>query len=347
MILPSSYAVTLALIVLGMLCWGSWASLYKATGKLRYELFYFDFAIGLCISALICAFTFGSFGFDGFTFMDDLIHAGKKQDLIGLLAGAVFSLGNMLLLAAVAEAGMATAFPIGIGVAIVIGSAWQIILKPGENLALLLAGCVAIIFGVIVATAAYRAYMLSRVDDLVRTGQQKTTKRQVSPKGAAIAIVGGLILGSFMPLVSDAMSSEIGVGPYSLCVMFALGAFFSTFFFNLFFMNLPITGAPLEIFDYFKLTGRQHLLALISGVVWMCGLLASLISAAAEGGALVGSALSYGLFQGSVLIATLWGLLYWKEFAGADTRVRSMLLVMLVLLVCGIGMIAIAPVVKG
>jgi glucose uptake protein len=345
MILPSSYATTLAIIIFGMICWGSWASLFKATGKLRFELFYFDFGIGTVIAALLCALTLGTFGFDGFTFMDDLLHASKKQDVMGVAAGGIFNLGNMLLLAAVAECGMSVAFPLAIGVAIVVGSAWSFFLKPGQNLALFLIGSMIIIFAVIVCTAAYRLYMFSRVDDMVRTGQQKTTRRRVSSRGAAIAIFGGALMGSYLPLAANAMEGETGVGPYSFTFLFAVGIFLSTFFFNLFFMNLPVSGAPLEIFDYFKSTLRQHVLGVICGAVWILGLVANLTAAAAEGKASVGPAISYGLFQGSVVIAALWGLLYWKEFAEADGRVRAMLVIMVVLFVCGIGLVSVAPII--
>jgi glucose uptake protein len=354
MILPFSYAITLTLIIFGMLCWGSWAAFFKAAGNspggaspgtMRFELFYFDFAIGTVFAALLCALTFGTFGFDGFTFQDDLLHAAKKQDILAVAAGALFNLGNMLLLAAVAEAGMAVAFPLALGIAIVVGSSWQFFLKPGQNLALFLFGIVIVICGVFVCTAAYRFYMLGRADELVRTGAQKSTVRRVSARGAAIAIFGGFILGSYFPLVSNAVEGETGVGPYSLCVLFAVGIFLSTFFFNLFFMNLPVSGAPLEIFDYFKSTRRQHILGVLSGLMWMFGLAANLVSAAVvEGKAIVGQAVSYGLLQGSVLIAAIWGLLYWKEFKDADGRVRSLLIIMLVLFVCGIGLIAVAPV---
>jgi glucose uptake protein len=339
MILPSTYAITLALIIFGMLCWGSWASLFQAaggaTGKMRFELFYFDFAIGTGIASLICALTFGTLGFDGFNFMDDLLHASKKQDLVAILAGGVFNL---------AEGGMSLAFPLGLGTAIVIASVWQFILKPGQNLALMLVGDSAIIFGLFVCTAAYRFYKLSKVDELVRTGQQKSTRRIVSARAAWVAVIGGVILGSYLPLISNAMEGEAGVGPYSLCVLFAAGIVVSTFFFNLFFMNLPLAGAPLEIFDYFKASGKQHLFGLIAGALWILGLAASLVAAATEGKAVVAPAISYGLLQGSLLIAALWGLLVWKEFADADGKVRSMLAIMLVLFVCGIGLVAVSPV---
>jgi glucose uptake protein len=343
MILPPSYVFTLALILAGMLCWGSWASLYKATGKLRFELFYFDFMFGLVVAALLFAFTLGSMGFDGFSFMDDVLHAGKKQDLIGAIAGGVFNLGNMLLLAAVAEAGMAVAFPVGIGVAIVVGSTWRFFLTGGENAVVWLAGALVVAAGVGVAGAAYRLYRLSRVDELVRTGQQKTTRRTANTRGIPIAVFAGLILGSYFPLVTKAMDPEIGVGPYSMGVMFAVGVFASTFLFNLFFMNLPISGQPLEIFEYFKVSRRDHLYGFLAGVLWLVGFDGSLVAGAAEGKATVGPAISYGLLQGAVVIAAIWGLTVWKEYKEADARIRSLLMVMLALFVCGIGLIAVAP----
>jgi glucose uptake protein len=344
MILPPSYAITLTLLILGMLCWGSWASLFKAAGKVRFELFYFDFAFGTVLLSLICALTFGTLGFDGFSFSDDLLHAAKKQDAIGIIAGGVFNLGNMLLLGSIAEAGMAVAFPIGIGMAIVAGSVWNFFLTPAENIGLLVFGLVVIAFAVILCSTAYRAFKLSQVDELVRTGQQKSTRRQVSSKAVLLALIAGLILGSYFPLVTRAMAGDAGLGPYSESVMFAVGIVMSTFFYNLFFMNLPISGRPLEILEYFRATGRQHLLGLLAGAVWILGLIAALVSSASEGKAVVGRAISFGLLQGAVLIAALWGLLYWKEFPGADGRIRSMLLIVIALLVCGIGVVAVAPV---
>jgi glucose uptake protein len=344
MILPSSYAITVTLLILGMLCWGSWASLYKATGKMRFELFYFDFALGMVIASLLGALTLGTFGFDGFSFMDDILHAAKKQDFVGILAGAVFNLGNMLILASVAESGMAVAFPVGIGVAIIIGSIWSLFLTPGANIGLLVAGLLVIAFGVMLSAMANRLYKLSRVDDLVRTGKQKSTRRRVSSKGTIIAAVGGLILGSYFPLVTRAMEGDAGAGPYLMAVLFAVGVFLSTFFYNLFFMNLPVSGAPLEIHEYLGVTIRQHILGLLAGVMWAVALVADLVSSAAEGKAIVGRAISYGLLQGAVVIAAFWGLLYWKEYYEADGRVRSILLIMIALLVCGIGLVAVAPV---
>ena len=346
MILPSSYAVTLAVIIFGMLCWGSWASLYKAAGRVRYELFYFDFAIGMLIASVLAALTIGTLGFDGFSFMDDLSNAAKKQDLSAIVGGGVFNLGNMLLLASVSESGMSVAFPIGIGVAIAVASIWNFFLKPGQNVALVVLGAATTLFAVLLCNMAYRLFELGRADELVRSGKQKSTRRQVNAKGAVLAIIAGIILGSHFPLIANATSGDTGLGPYSVAVMFAIGVFLSTFLYNLFLMNLPISGPPLEILEYFKVLSRQHLLGFLSGAMWIAGLLASLVAASADKSAQVESAVSYGLLQGAVFVAALWGLVYWKEFPHADGRIRSLLLIMLVLFVVGIGLIAVAPVVS-
>jgi glucose uptake protein len=344
MILPSTYVATLVLVILSMVCWGSWANTYKLTGKWRFELYYFDYAIGLAIASLIAAFTFGTFGFDGFSFMDDFLHASKRQDVYGFAAGGVFNLGNMLLLAAIAECGMAVAIPIALGVAITVGSVWNFFLRPGSNAALLFAGSAIVMVAVIMAIAAYRLYKFSQIDELVRTGQQKSTRKRVSVKGATVAAFGGLFIGSYFPLIGKAMEGDAGLGPYAVGVMFALGLVFSTFLFNLILMNLPISGAPVEIFDYFKGTLRQHLLGFLGGAIWYVGMVAAFVASAAEGKASVGPALGYSLTQGAVVIAALWGLFYWKEFKDSDGRVKSILFITLALFVCGIGLVAVAPV---
>src|SRR5271157_2593299 len=129
MILPQTYGFVLILMVLCLFCWGSWANTFKLAGKYRFEIYYVDFAIGCMAIALIYAFTVGNLGYDGFQFLDDLEHAGKRQWFYGFLAGVVFNLANMLLVAAVSVAGMAIAFTVGIGVAIIVGSALSLAIK--------------------------------------------------------------------------------------------------------------------------------------------------------------------------------------------------------------------------
>ncbi|MDQ6677771.1 MAG: hypothetical protein M3Z09_10800 [Acidobacteriota bacterium] len=345
MILPSTYYATLALLVLSMLCWGSWANTIKLTGKWRFELFYFDYSLGLMMAAVIAALTFGTLGFDGFSFMDDLLHASKKQDLYGFAAGVIFNLANILLVAAISLAGMAVAFPVSIGLALVIGVGLSYVIKPQGSPVLLFAGAAIVLSAVVVNAIAYKAYKLTQVDDLVRTGKVKSTKRQVSTKGVVIAIISGFLMGSFFPLVELGKAGDTGLGPYAIGFVFALGVFLSTFLFNLFFMNLPVSGPPVEVLEYFRGTLRQHLLGILGGAVWYAGAIFAFVAASAEGKASVGPAVSYGLGQGATLISALWGLLVWKEFAGAQPKVNSMLAVMLALFALGLVMISVAPLV--
>src|SRR5438045_2510014 len=157
MTLPQTYIATLVLTILSMLCWGSWANTFKMAGNWRFELFYFDYSIGVLLAAVLAALTFGTMGSDGFQFMDDLLQTGRRNILYGFLGGAVFNLANMLLVAAISVAGLAVAFPVGIGMALVIGVVWNYSLKPQGNPALLFAGAGIVVAAIIVDALAYRA----------------------------------------------------------------------------------------------------------------------------------------------------------------------------------------------
>jgi glucose uptake protein len=145
MILPDTYLQALLLLLVSMICWGSWANTQKMTKDWRFELFYFDFAFGTLIAALVAAYTFGSLGFDGFLFEDDIRIAPKRKIAWALAAGGIFNLANMLLVAAISLAGMAVAFPVGIGIAFVIGVVFSYVLSEKGHPALLLPGFVLIV----------------------------------------------------------------------------------------------------------------------------------------------------------------------------------------------------------
>jgi glucose uptake protein len=344
MILPHTYGAALALMILSMLCWGSWANTYKLAGKWRFELFYFDYAFGLLLASLIYAFTTGSLGFDGFSFSDDLMNAGKRQLLYGFAGGVVFNLANMLLTAAIAVAGLAVAFPVGIGLALVVGVLLNWLVKPAGNPMLLVGGLVLIVAAIVVDAMAYRYLGFLRHEELAKAGKVKSTRRPTSVKGIVLALVAGLLMGTFYPLVAKGQEGEIGLGPYSVGVVFAVGVFLSTFVFNLFFMNLPVEGEPVEILDYFKGRPSQHLLGLLGGAVWFTGAIASFVTASPKGDVQVGPAISYAMGQGATLISALWGILIWKEFKGADMRIKSLLALMLVLFASGLALVSLAPV---
>lgn len=340
MILPSAYYVTLALMIFTMLCWGSWANTYKLTNKWRFELYYFDYSFGVLFVAIVAAFTVGTLGFDGFSFRDDVLHASKRQDIYAFLAGVIFNLANMLLVAAISLAGLAVAFPIGIGLALVIGVIWSYVIAPHGNPAMLFAGAGLVLISVFLNSWAYKLYKLSGLDELVRTGQVKSTRKKVSIKGVVISLISGVLMGSFYPLIERAKEGDAGLGPYSAAVIFALGVFLSTFLFNLFFMNLPISGGPVEILDYFKGSIREHLLGFSGGIIWGAGTIASYVAASAEGSAKVGPAASYGVGQCALLVSTLWGLLLWKEFKQPPPKVKAMLALMFAFCFIGVVMIS-------
>ena len=343
MTLPQTYIATLALMILSMLCWGSWANTFKLTGKWRFELFYFDYAIGVLAAAVLFALTFGTLGFDGFLFTDDLMHSGKRQWMFGLLAGVVFNLANMLLVAAISVAGLAVAFPVGIGMALIIGVVWNYAIKPQGNPMLLFTGLAVIVAAIIVDAMAYRALAGLKLEREIKAGRARSTRKTVSLKGVFLSLVAGILMGCFFPLVVKGQEGEVGLGPYAIGVLFAVGVFGSTFVFNLFFMNLPVEGPPVEIFDYFKGGLKKHALGWLGGAIWCTGTISNFVAASAPEEVHVGPAISYALGQGATMVSALWGLLVWKEFEGADMRVKSLVVIMLALFVCGLAMVSVAP----
>jgi glucose uptake protein len=334
MILPTTYATALALTIISMLCWGSWANTFKLTKKWRFELFYFDYAFGVLLAAVIAAFTFGSMG-DEMSFMDNLLYlSGKRHIAYALAAGGIFNLANMLLVAAISIAGLAVAFPIGIGLALVIGVVWSYILKPAGHPSLLFGGAVLVVLAIIVDALAYRLHARAT----------KTAKKSSRVKGIILSIASGVFMGSFYPLVQMSKESEIGLGPYSVAVVFGAGVLLTTFLFNLYFMNLPVQGEPVPIRAYFAPKSiKNHLLGLLGGIIWSAGAITNFVAASAPDDVHVGPAISYALGQGAAIISALWGLLVWKEFAGALPRVKLLLAMMMILFLTGLTMVAVAP----
>jgi glucose uptake protein len=345
MVLPHTYAAALLLTVLTMICWGSWANTTKLARNWRFELFYFDYSFGVLLAAIVFAFTFGSMGFDRLLFMDDLLQTGKRNIAFGFAGGVVFNLSNMLLVAAISMAGMSVAFPVGVGTALVVGAVWNYVLRPQGNPVLLFTGLAIVVAAIVVDAMAYRAHAMWKLQAAIKSGKSRSTVKRVSPKVLVLCIVSGLMMGSFFPLVEMGKGQPGGVemGPYAVGFVFAVGLFLSTFVFNLFFMNLPVEGEPVEILDYFKGGLRNHLLGLVGGIIWCTGTMASFVAASAPEEVQVGPAISYALGQGATMISALWGLLVWKEFAGAGGRVKALIVVMLILFVIGLGMISIAP----
>jgi glucose uptake protein len=336
-----------------MLCWGSWANTFKLAGKWRFELFYYDYAVGVLILATIAALTFGSMGDSSLTFVDNMMVAGNRKIAFGLAAGVVFNLANMLLVAAIAVAGMAVAFPVGIGLALVVGVVWNYLLNPQANPMLLGIGVAIVLAAIVVDAIAYQQHMAHKaLDAEALTAQTAPADRKVKrkkksgAKGIVLSLISGVLMGSFYPLVEIGKAGGdvgFGLGPYSIAFVFAIGVFLSTFVFNLYFLNLPIQGKPIAMTAYFKGTAKQHLLGIAGGLVWCAGTIANFAAASSPKEVQVGPAVSYAIGQGATMVSALWGLIVWKEFAGARQNVRILLALMLILFVAGLALISIAP----
>jgi glucose uptake protein len=352
MMLPATYLAALLLLVVSMICWGSWANTFKLTGeKWRFEFFSYDFAIGLLLGALIAAYTFGTLGSE-LTFSDRLVIAGRKAEAFVFVGGVVFTLANMLLMAAISLAGMAVAFPIGIGLALIVGVVSNYFLNPQGNAILLFAGVAMVMVAILLDSAAHRARdrYLKAVQPELPTKDPKTGKALRSPKrksatrGIVISLFSGVLMGAFYPLVAEGMMGELGLGAYASAIIFGVGVLVATVFFNIYFFNLPVTGERIEAAQFLRGSLKQHLLGILGGMIWSAGAISNFVAATAPVN--VGPAISLGIGQCATLISVLWGLLVWKEFAGSPGSVKRTLALMIVFFAGGLVLLSLAPIVK-
>jgi glucose uptake protein len=341
MTLPHSYGLVLMLTILTMICWGSWANVLKLAKGWRFELLYYDYSIGVALGAALAGLTFGTWGSDGLRFLDDLDHAGATNILCGFLGGVIFNLSNILVVGAISVAGMGVAFPIGVGLALVVGVIWNYIVNPQGNPLLLFTGVALIVGAIVVDAIAYRAHAVSRST----AGDQAdaAAKRAATWKGIRLSMVGGILMGTFYPLVEIGKTDPNGLGPYAVGFVFGLGVLASVFVFNLYFMRFPIDGPRLRFGDYLRGNWWVHFLGIVGGLAWIAGSLSNFVAASAPRQLQVGPAISYAIGQGSTMVGALWGVLVWKEFAGGGARVTRLLVLMFVLFVTGLGVVSIAP----
>jgi len=328
MVIIQSYPLAVMMCVVTMLCWGSWANTQKLASKeWKFQLFYWDYCIGVVLLSLIAALTMGSMGSIGRGFVVDLKQAAGAALAFAFLGGVVFNLANILLVAAIDIAGMSVAFPIGIGIALVEGVIINYILKPQGNPILLFIGVAAIAVAIVIDALAYKK---------LASGQQKTTA-----KGIIISVVAGVLMGLFYYLVqrgvvSDFVNPEAGkMGPYAAVFIFSLGVFLSSFIWNTIVMAKPFVGEPVPIGDYFsKGNVRLHIIGILGGVIWGIGMSVNNVAAGTAG-----PAISYGLGQGATMVAALWGVFIWREFKSAPAGTKKLLNLMFVFYAIGLGLI--------
>lgn len=329
--------------ILTMACWGSWANVVKLVGKWRFELLYYDYALGILLVSILAGLTLGSMGSYGRPFWEDLTEAGGRNLAFGFLGGVVYCISNLLVVGAMAVAGLGVAFPIGVGLALVVGVIWNYLVNPQGNALLLFIGVAMVVTAIVLDGIAYRVHTMAKASVNLKQEAGLPQGKDNIRKGILLSVVGGVLMGMFFPLVEIGKKGPGGLGPYAIGFVFSAGIFLSTFVFNAYFLRRPVQGKPLRFSDYFKGTFREHLWGIIGGVVWAVGTLSSFVVASAPRELQVGPAISYALGQGSTMVGAFWGVVVWKEFAGGGVIVRRMLILMFILFVSGLAIVSIAP----
>ena len=332
MFIVNSYTLAVILCFVIMLCWGSWGNTQKLAAKSwRY------YVIGMVIFALILAFTAGSIGEAGRPFLADLKQASASSVLWILLGGIIFNASNILLSASTSIAGMSVAFPLGVGLALVLGviNNYRVALQQGSktgNVALLAIGVALVVCAIVCNGIA-----ASRKGD---SGVSKADQK----KGIILALIAGFVMSFFSSFVMRAMDTANfvtpaagKVTPYTAIVLFTLGVLLSNFVFNTIVMRKPFVGEPVSYSEYFKGNFKTHLVGMLGGAIWCLGTALSYITAEKAG-----PAVSYALGQGAPMVAAIWGVFIWKEFQGAKKGVYGLLALMFCLFVAGLACIVAA-----
>ena len=323
---PDNYAIALAMMLITMICWGSWANMMKLTPGWPFPLFYWDYVGGVLIISLVLGLTMGSTGGPD-AMLANLSRAGETNILYALAGGTVFNIANLLLVAAISIAGMAVAFPVGIGIALIVGVLLNYVLQPVANPVLLFSGVALVLAAIIVDALAYRA----------RGGGGKSDVG----RGLRLAIACGILMGVFYPLVTKSMQGSAALGPYSVSFIFSLGVFVSSFLFNSWLMRRPLTAdPPCSFAQYRAASSGIHLAGIVGGAIWGVGMTFSLVAATTH---FVGTAVSYAIGQGATMVSAAWGVFVWQEFAGAPGSARRLLALMFALFLIGLALVAVAP----
>lgn len=327
MFIIETYPTAVLFSIITMICWGSWANTQKlASSSWRFELFYWDYVLGIVLLSLIFALTLGSFGEGGRGFLADLQQADQSSFISALWGGIVFNAANILLGAAIAISGMAVAFPVGIGLALVIGVIVNYLDTPIGNVVLLFGGVALVTLAILLNATAYRSL--------------PKDKKNVSAKGLILSIVAGILMGFFYKYVANSMFLDFThplpgkLSPYTAVFLFSLGILLSNTLFNTLLLKRPFVGEPVSYSDYFQGSLKTHLTGIMGGMIWCIGISFSIIASDKAG-----PAISYGLGQGATMVAAFWGVYVWKEFKELPAPKQYLLRLMFLFFLVGLGLI--------
>jgi len=330
MYLPESYQAALFLMVLSMLCWGSWANTLKLCPGYRFQLFYWDYAMGLALATVVWGLTAGSLGHAGPGFVDEAGNASVGAILFAIAGGVVFNVANLLLVAAIEVAGLAVAFPVGIGLALVIGAVSSYLVTPAANPLLLFGGVALVAVAIVLDAAAYR--------------KREATAKATTTRGIVLSLVAGVLMGGWYPIATHDLATTSGPGPYAIALYFAIGVLLSTIPANLLLMAKPLDGKPpVDGSGYWRAPFAWHLAGVFGGAVWCVGAVANFVASVAHLARPIGPAVSYSIGQGATMISACWGVFVWREFAGAPRTANVLLLLMFICFALGLGAVAMAP----
>lgn len=321
MFVPETFALAMVMMITSTVCWGSWANTYKATKDYRFELFYWDYAIGIVLVSLLFALTLGSTGGSGEGFLANVAAADRGNIVSAMIGGFIFNIANLLLVAGIEMAGLAVAFPVAIGIALVVGVVMSYAIQPVGDPLLLGLGVVLAIVAVILIGKAY--------------GRLAQDGEGVSRKSLVICVISGLLMGSFAPFVTRALTAGHPLTPYSIAVFFTLAAFLCCFVVNVYFMKKPLVGTPVDFSGFFAARPKDHALGVLGGFIWGTGTVFNFVAAS-----LVGVASAYAIGQAAPMVAAAWGVFVWREFAGADKKAKTYLALMFVCYILALGAIA-------
>ena len=334
MVIVNSYGLAVFLCFIIMLCWGSWGNTQKLAAKSwRYELFYWDYVIGMVLFALLLALTLGSFGTDGESFFYNISHLSCKSVGWILLGGIIFNASNILLSASTSIAGMSVAFPLGVGIALVLGVVNNYITNNKGNAVLLAIGVALVVIAIVCNGIASG-----------KKGESNISKAD-QKKGVILALIAGIVMSFFSSFVMRGMGNVTGevpfvhpyATPYTASVIFTLGVLLSNLLFNTIVMKKPFVGEPVTYKQYFAGNGKTHLVGMLGGAIWCLGTALSYITSKAAG-----PAVSYALGQGAPMIAAIWGVFVWKEFKGSGKNVYGLLALMFLFFIAGLSLIVLA-----
>ena len=325
MYIVPDYSLAILFCFITMLCWGSWGNTQKLAAKTwRYEFFYWDYVIGVLLFSVISAFTLGSIGTEGRDFLTDLFQADLSSLGSAFFGGIIFNAANILLSAAISICGLSVAFPVGIGLALVLGVLINYFGAAKGDPILIFSGVALIVVAILLNSLAYK--------------KATASSKQVSAKGIFITVAAGIIMAFFYRFVAASMdltnfaSPESGkLTSYTAVFIFALGVFASNFIFNTIAMKYPVEGKPVSVSGYFKGKWNTHMVGILGGIIWCIGQSFSMIASEKAG-----PAISYGLGQGATLVSALWGILIWKEFKEAPKTSGWLNLGMFVFFIIGL-----------